>query len=249
MALSVTVVIPHYNYGKYLSDAVKSVINEPCVKVVLVVDDDSYLDDREVLMQLWREHKHKLEVCWHEPNDGVAACRNVGISLCETSLITFLDADDLRVPGAIAKQVEYFEAHPTVEIVWGLALEIRGDVSYEWACRKQRSLRIHPSEVNPQTVMYRKEVFDKWGGFYELLKSREDKLLHYKLGIHPKSPFKGRTAFKKLKKPMAFYRKHPLEKHKLRKADKKWSAETDRIFKARLKELKRDRRHNDEQKT
>jgi glycosyltransferase involved in cell wall biosynthesis len=238
MDLRVTVVIPHYNYSRYLPDAVKSVINESYVEEVVIVDDDSRMEERSVVRHLG-EHP-KIAVDWQERNEGVAACRNDGVSGCKTSLITFLDADDMRVPGAIAKQVEYFQVHPTVEIVWGLALEIRGDVSYEWASKRQRSLRVHPSEVNPQTVMYRREVFEKWGGFYEPLRSKEDKLLHMKLGIHPDSPFKNRTEFKKLKEPMAFYRKHPQEKHKLRKADKKWAAETDRIFKARMKELKRD---------
>lgn len=240
VGLKVTVIIPFYNYARYLPDTVKSVIDEPDVENIVIVDDDSRSEERWVVMQLWQANKDKISFDGVEPNSGVAYCRNVGLAYVDTPLVTFLDSDDMRIPGAIRTQVEYFEAHPTVEIVWGHALEIRGDVTYDWACKHQRSLRIHPSEVNPQTVMYRKEVFDKWGGFYEPLRSKEDKLLHMKLGIHPESPVKGRTEFKKLKKPLAFYRKHPLEKHKLRKADKKWTAETNRIFKTRLKQLKKE---------
>lgn len=237
----VTVIIPYFNYKAFIRDAVLSVYNEPDVSKIIIVDDGSDYDNRVYLKnKIWCEFEDKVLVVDLGSNKGVSVARNVGLRHVETELVTFLDSDDMKIPGGIREQVEYLNNHPDVDVVWGSALEIRGDVSYAWACEHRNELRRHPSEVNPQTVMYRRKVFDKFGGFYRKLKSKEDKAFHFKIGIHPKSPFKGKLKSKKLKEDFAFYRKHPLEKHKRRKANPKWAKKTKSRFKLYIKKLEYD---------
>jgi len=240
--IEVSVIIPVYNYAKYLTDAVLSVSRETLSVQIIIVNDCSTDNTDDVVTELCRPFKLpevRIKYIKLEHNGGVSAARNRGLIESIGEYITFLDADDMRVPGSLELQRKFLDEHKKHDVVWGQALEIRGDIGYNKAVNKIRSLRIHPSEVNPQTVMYRRSVFERFGGWYEMLRSGEDKEMSMRLGIHPESPFKLVKA-KKLKSPIAFYRKHPLEKHKLRKADSDWKKETKRIQKERIKQLKRE---------
>jgi glycosyltransferase involved in cell wall biosynthesis len=238
----ISVIIPVYNYAQYLLQAFLSVVNECDDMEIIIVDDGSTDDIKMVIDKISRPFAFPEKIIRFislGSNRGVSIARNAGLRMSEGKYITFLDADDMRVPGSILAQKMYLDNHENVDVVFGEALEIRGDIKYSQAINRVRKFRIHPSEVNPQTVMYRRTVFEKYGGWYEGLISGEDKEMSIRLGIHPESPFKLVKA-KKLKAPMAFYRKHPNEKHKLRKADSVWNKETKRIQKDRIIQLKRE---------
>lgn len=236
----VSIIIPVHNYARYLMDAVFSVAYEISDCEIIIVDDGSTDDINNVVNDIMRPYNFAEISLTYVPlvkNHGVSYARNMGLILSFGEYITFLDADDMRTPGSIMLQKNYLDEHDQIDVVWGKALEVRGDVRYYEACQKIRDLRIHPSEVNPQTVMYRRSVFERFGGWYESLTSGEDKEMSMRLGIHPDSPFNHVKAHK-LNSKIAFYRKHPEEKHKKRKADSEWYKETKKIQKRRLKQLK-----------
>ena len=238
----ISMIIPVYNYARYLNFAFQSVVHECKDMEIIIVDDASTDNIAEVVEELFRPFVYpemRMKYIRLEENSGVSVARNRGLKESKGKYITFLDSDDMRVPGSIEMQKEYLDEHPKVDVVWGEALELRGNKSYKKAIGHITSLRIHPSEVNPQTVMYRRRVFEKYGGWYEGLRSGEDKEMSMRLGTHPDSPF-NRVKAKKLKKFVAFYRKHPMEKHKLRKANPEWKKNTKRIQKRRIKQLARE---------
>ena len=240
--IKVSLIIPVYNYAEYLLDAFHSVIFEMKDTEIIIVNDGSTDNTKEVIEEIFRPFRYPerhMKYVNLEKNMGVSVARNRGLKESEGEYITFLDADDMRVPGSIMLQREYLDNHRNVSVVYGNALEIRGNKKYYEVLRVIRNLRIHPAQVNPQTVMYRRSVFKKYGGWYEKLISGEDKEMSMRLGVHPESPFDLVKA-KKLKYPIAFYRKHPKEKHKLRKANPEWKKETKRIQKKRIRQLRRE---------
>jgi len=237
----VACIIPHFNYGRYLEDAVRSICEQ--VDIVIIVDDHSDCENRNLARAVWKKYQKKVTFEYNIGKRGMACARNHGLyvaKLHKADFVLFLDADDMCIAGSVKKQMDYFESHPDTMVVWGWALEIRGNIGLEEAEKLKDSLRWHPSEVNPQTVMYRMEVFEKYGCWYEQLLSGTDKEMCMRLGLHPDSPFKGLVKCKKLKEPLAFYRKHPEQIHKRRKADHKWAKKTKRIQKKRIKQLKRE---------
>lgn len=238
MSLDVSVVIPCYNYAKFLPSAVDSLEDQD---VELIIVDDGSTDNTKLVAKAttggWILNGKKARCVLLNENKGMPAARNEGLKAASGDLIVFLDADDMRVAGSIKKQVDYFREHPETMVVWGWALEFREDLFFVEAEQQKNKLRWHPAEVNPQTVMYRREVFQKYGGFYEDLRSGTDKEMCMRLGLHPDSPFKGMIKCKKLKEPLAFYRKHPEQIHKLRKADPIWQHETKKLQKSRIKQL------------
>lgn len=238
----ISVIIPVYNYAEFLLQAFMSVVYECKDMEVIIVDDGSTDNTRNVIREIIRPFEYPERIIRSvslESNHGVSVARNKGLKISKGEYITFLDADDMRVPGSLLLQQHYLDTHKKVDVVFGKALEVRGEIKYHDAASSIRTLRIHPSEVNPQTVMYRRSVFERFGGWYEKLTSGEDKEMSMRLGIHPESPFK-RVKSKKLHNPIAFYRKHPKEKHKRRKADPVWYKETKYLQKERIKQLKRE---------
>lgn len=249
----ISIIIPVYNYSDFIWDAFRSILEEAKhmddIELIIVNDGSTDDSDRQITLlidsipmangYLNMQVFHRIEYIHLYKNMGVSVARNRGLAESTGEYITFLDADDMRAPQSLQIQKSYLDKHPKVDVVWGYALEVRGHISFIDAVERMPKLRVHPSEVNPQTVMYRRRVFERFGGWYTKLTSGEDKELSMRLGIHPESPFNLVKA-KKLKHPMAFYRKHPKEKHKKRKKDPVWYKETKRIQKERLKQLKRE---------
>lgn len=101
------VIIPCYNMGPYLEDAVRSASDQTYDNFELIVVDDGS-DDSETKRVLKRLSHPRLRIV-HQTNAGVAAARNYGISFTEAKYICCLDADDTLEPRYLAETVKRME--------------------------------------------------------------------------------------------------------------------------------------------
>ncbi|MFD7653412.1 glycosyltransferase family 2 protein [Actinosynnema sp. NPDC059797] len=116
---TVDVVIPCYNYARFLRACVKSVLDQPGVDVrVLIIDDTSSDDTPEVMAELVRDPR--VEGRRHEVNKGHIATYNEGLlEWAKADYTVLLSADDLLAPGWLARAAAVFEANPGVGMVYG----------------------------------------------------------------------------------------------------------------------------------
>src|SRR5882672_12663621 len=115
----VSVVVPCYNYGHYLEGCVGSVLSQEGVDVdVLIVDDASPDGSVEVAKGI-AERDERVRVLAHERNCGHIATYNEGLALCRGDYTVLLSADDLLVPGALARAAAVFARYPEVGFVYG----------------------------------------------------------------------------------------------------------------------------------
>jgi glycosyltransferase involved in cell wall biosynthesis len=241
----VSVIIPCWNQEKYIADCLQSVIFQSYRDIeVLVVDDYSTDESRKIIEQYVEKHP-EIRAIFLDRNYGVSAARNRGIIESVGNYVVCIDGDDMLLPNSIKIRVKYLEDHPGIWMVWGNAYKINEDrKNYNWSYSQCVSgyggFEVYSRRLNTQTIIWRREVFEKYGLYYEGLKSKEDKELLFRLGIHPESPFPKLIKAKKLDNFMAIYRRHPMAKHKRRVADRKWFDETEKIFNNRIKRLKRD---------
>jgi glycosyltransferase involved in cell wall biosynthesis len=118
---TVSVVIPCYNYGHFLPDAVASALDQADLDVdVLVVDDASSDGSAEVALDLARRHE-RVDVLLHEENRGHIQTYNDGLAKVSGDYVVLLSADDLLPPNALTRAVAVMEAHPRVGLVYGFA--------------------------------------------------------------------------------------------------------------------------------
>lgn len=116
---AVTVVIPAYNYARYLGECIDSVLAQPHVNVRALVVDDCSTDDTPVVTARLAARDARVTVVRNEPNRGHVPSVNRGMALVETEYVVKLDADDLLAPGALARATALLEAHPEVSFVYG----------------------------------------------------------------------------------------------------------------------------------
>ena len=110
----VSIIIPTYNYGRYLSKAVKSCLDQTYGNLEIIVVDDGSTDDTRVVV----EGLDSRVAYVHQENQGVSAARNNGLRRAKGTFIAFLDADDYLLSDSVAARVEVLLKHPDVGIVF-----------------------------------------------------------------------------------------------------------------------------------
>ena len=112
----VSVVIASYNMGHYLAQAVQSVLAQTYPNVEVQIVDDGSTDDTAKLVRQWRKRPARARA--RQPNAGQARAKNTGVELSRGRFVAFLDADDLWLPGKLARQMPLFRGRPEVGVVY-----------------------------------------------------------------------------------------------------------------------------------
>ncbi len=95
----ISVIIPVYNAGGYLRSAIDSVLTQN-VNLELILIDDGSTDDSGVVCDISASKDDRIRV-FHTENYGVSHARNIGLNHAKGQFITFLDADDELLSGAL----------------------------------------------------------------------------------------------------------------------------------------------------
>jgi glycosyltransferase involved in cell wall biosynthesis len=115
----VSTVIPVYNRGPMLREAVDSVLRQSWPQVEIVIVDDGSTDDTPALIErLVREHPGRIKSLRQE-NAGPGVARQAGLALCTGEFIQFLDSDDLLLPNKFEAQVRGLRSDPEAGISYG----------------------------------------------------------------------------------------------------------------------------------
>ncbi len=119
---TVSVIVPCYNYGRFLEECVTSVLVQEGVEVELLVIDDCSTDESAALARGLAERDDRIDFRAHRANIGLMATVNEGFAWARGDYVLVLDADDLLVPGALARATAVMDKHPNVGMVYGRAL-------------------------------------------------------------------------------------------------------------------------------
>ena len=224
------VIISNYNYAKYVEDCIKSCMAQENCRIALV-DDKSEDNSMEVIMK----YADQISITQNAHNMGVAYSRNIGIMQGCNEFVAIVDSDDLLTKDSIKVREEYLIAHPDVDMVGGGILRAEGEMSYERIMSE--TWPIHPSKLPIHSILFRRSVFQNFGLFFEGLRSREDKCMFYRLGIHRNAFCKRQVRFKTINHAVGIYRRHDDSKRKIRKTDRDFDIRTNMIFDARVKDI------------
>lgn len=173
---TVSVIIPTYNRGWILREAVDSVLAQDYADYELIVVDDGSTDATASVLQMYADRIRILR----QKNKGVSAARNTGIRAASGMLIAFLDSDDLWLPAKLGHQVAFFKQHPDAVACQTEETWVRNGVRVnpKRRHRKPSGMIFEPSLelclVSPSAVMIRRTLFDQVGLFDENLPACED---------------------------------------------------------------------------
>lgn len=124
----VSVVIPNYNYGRYLASAVHSVLSQAGVRTEVIVVDDASTDDSVAIATRLVSADSRVRLISRPQNGGPVATFNEGLAAATGEYLVRLDADDLLTPGSLARSTAVAEAYPGVGFVYGHPVHFSGSV-------------------------------------------------------------------------------------------------------------------------
>jgi glycosyltransferase involved in cell wall biosynthesis len=176
---TVSIIVPTYNRGSFITEMIESVISQTIQDWELIIIDDGSTDNTEHLVRPFLSDK----VFYYQlPHKGRSYARNYGIRLSKGVFIAYLDSDDVFLPSKLEKQIKWLTEKPSIAMVYTSALAINdyGDY-YPTVYLASDSGNIYekvgmylPVTITLPSVMIRKEIQDKIGGFDEELNRFED---------------------------------------------------------------------------
>lgn len=172
----VSVIIPTYNRGWIIKEAIDSVLAQDYTEFELIVVDDGSADHTSDVLDSYRNVIKVLS----QKNKGVSAARNRGIAEASGKFVAFLDSDDLWLSQKLSVQIEFFNQTPDALICQTEEVWIRNGlrVNPKKRHKKPSGMIFKPSLelclVSPSAVMIQRTLFDTVGGFDETLPACED---------------------------------------------------------------------------
>jgi glycosyltransferase involved in cell wall biosynthesis len=124
---SVSVVVPCYDYGRYLPDAVGAALDQRGVDVEVVIVDDASPDGSVEVARALAAADPRVRVIEHRVNAGHIATYNDGLAAATGDYVALVSADDLLARDSLTRAVALMERFPGVGLVYGYAQSFSGD--------------------------------------------------------------------------------------------------------------------------
>jgi glycosyltransferase involved in cell wall biosynthesis len=156
------VIIPCFNDGSLLREAVDSVAEDEPVEIVVVDDDSTDPATTALLRELGDEGVH---VEHHARNQGTAASRTTGMRATHAQFVFPLDADDLAVPGMLATMADLLEAQPDAAACFGDYAEFGDSEIVRAVPELLDPFRVAFTNEYPVSAMFRRDVLETVGGW------------------------------------------------------------------------------------
>jgi len=177
----ITVLMPAYNAGKYIGEAIASVLAQTFTDFELMIVNDGSTDDTLEAIGAFADERI---VVIHQSNQGVAAALNKGLKYARAAYIARFDADDICYPQRLQTQYDFMLANPAYSIVGSEAdyIDTHGEFlfTHQLAAYSSDQITALPFDVCPMIhscVMYKKEAVVAAGGYNEHAYTFEDHFL------------------------------------------------------------------------
>jgi len=156
----VSVVIPLYNYAKYIAAGLDSVFAQTYSPIEVIVIDDGSTDNSANVVRAYSKVRY-----FYQKNQGVAVARNMGITQTTGEFIAFLDADDLWEPDKLKIQMQYMLENPEIIITATKVLSfLEPDTRIPTWFKSERELG-ETNGIVLSAVVVRSRIFSQIGDF------------------------------------------------------------------------------------
>ena len=177
----VSVIIPAYNSGRYLDEAVQSVIAQTFTDWECIVVDDGSTEDLSRVEAV--DSRVRLV---RQKNQGVAVARNVGVANSTGEYIAFLDHDDIWLPQKLEIQIKAMESNAKIGACYVHYDEVDSVGARRAIPSAENPVTSYPEFLRygapiPSTIMVRRSCFYAVGGFDPTLPLADDQDFMLKL--------------------------------------------------------------------
>ena len=178
--VNVSVLLPVYNAGDTLAQAIKSILNQTLPDFELLIIDDASTDDSAVVIRQYASQDSRIKPIFHNVNQGLTATLNEGLNLAQSDYVARMDQDDESLPNRLQVQWDYLQAHPDIVVAGSFVYHMGTQPEYDRLVElpiensqiqetlKQYNCLYHPS------VMMRRNPILAIGGYRPEFKNAED---------------------------------------------------------------------------
>ena len=112
---TISVIIPSLNYGRYIEQAIQSILSQDYSKIECIVVDGGSTDETINIL-----NKYRGQIKWiSELDNGQSDAINKGLKMSNGDILSFLNADDWYEPNVLGRVVSIFQKYPNVDLVTG----------------------------------------------------------------------------------------------------------------------------------
>lgn len=182
---AISVVMPVHNARAFINDSVASILNQSFDNFEFVVFDDASTDGSLELLKEWANRDKRIKVHEGKQQLGLSGSSNAVVSQACAPIIARMDADDIAHPDRLKRQWTILAGDPEVAVVGTLCIGIDTDGRQVRPRDRWRLLRRSALIPFPHgSAMFRREVFNKVGGYDEESNGGEDQDLFLRMAAH-----------------------------------------------------------------
>lgn len=186
--LLVSVIMSVFNTDKYVHRAIESILNQTLKDFEFIIVNDASIDKTSAVVGSYAKKDKRIKVINNDRNLKIAHSLNIGVSLARADLIARMDADDISHPERLEVQYLFLKSHPEVAIV-GTNISITDKNEKEvWKreypthSKDLKKIMFRYSPFAHPTVMYRKKVYEEFGGYNPNMIPCEDIDFWFRIG-------------------------------------------------------------------
>ncbi|MCX7768153.1 MAG: glycosyltransferase, partial [Flavobacteriales bacterium] len=160
----VSVLMPAFNAGPYISEAIQSILNQSCPDFELLVLDDGSQDNTQEIVLSYSDKR--IRYLPNGKNLKLVATLNKGLDLAQGQFIARMDADDISLPQRFEKQIQFLHENPDVGCV-GTGFRTLGlpqdyDVLYDHRPGMVQAQLLFDCKIAHPTVMIRQDILQNY---------------------------------------------------------------------------------------
>jgi len=110
-APAITVLMPVFNGGRFIGEAIESILGQTFTDFELLVINDGSTDDSLAVIGEYAARDRRIRVVSRE-NRGLVATLNEGLGLARGAYLARMDCDDISLPARLRRQYDFMRAHP-----------------------------------------------------------------------------------------------------------------------------------------
>ncbi len=144
--MKISIVTPSFNQAKFIERTINSVINQAGnFELEYIIVDGGSSDGSIDIIKRYAERDHRIK--WlAEPDKGQSDAINKGLRLATGDVVTYLNSDDIYLPGALQKVADFFQSHPKTQ----------------WAYGRCRIIDESDNEVRPAVTWYKNQLLRRY---------------------------------------------------------------------------------------
>ena len=172
----ISVIMSVYNGEKYLREAIESILNQTFTDFEFMIVNDGSTDNSLKIIKIYNDER--IGIINNEKNIGLTKSLNKALKQAKGEYIARQDADDVSLPNRFEMQVKYLESHPEV-VLLGTSfylIDETGEITEKYVVLAKPTIKdlIKENQFSHGSVVVKKEIVDKLGGYNELFRYSQD---------------------------------------------------------------------------